>query len=245
MRFKKSFFGIVAALCVVSISNSPVQAATLLHEYLFDTAGVVDSVGGSNGTLMGGASVGSGVLSLDGVDDYVQFTSMLVPTGLSPFSVTLDAQQLSMPSGFVELISQGSSGGNGFYIGHDTIGNFRFGDQHVFTGQPFPNDNLFHSYALTSDVFGTKFYVDGSLLFSSGTQISAISTGSDTRLGRQFDPFAEYFHGNIDNVRIYSGALTAEEVSNGGSSLQVSAPGALILFGLGLVGLVRARRKYC
>jgi hypothetical protein len=237
---------VVGSLCValglLSQTAPPVQAATLLHEYLFTTPGAVtDSVGGANGTLFGGASVAGGILSLDGVDDYVEFGSKLVPTGLNAFSVTLDARQLSRTPGvFVALISQGQSGANGFYIGHNTVGDFRFGDQHTVTGQPYPTDNLFHSFALTSDALGTNFYVDGSLIFTSGIQIAATALGTNTRLGRQFDPFSEFFHGNLDNVRIYSGALTAEEI---GGETSVPAPGALALFGLGLVGIGFAGRR--
>src|SRR5262249_26206085 len=39
------------------------------------------------------------------------------------------------------------------------------------------------------------------------------SDGDDTRLGRQFDPFDEYFNGNMDELWVYSGTLTAEEVA--------------------------------
>ena len=233
--------GLAFACCILVETASPARAAVLLHEYLFDGAGVTDTAGGANGTLFGGATVASGLLSLDGVNDYVEFGSKLVPTGLSAFSVTLDAQQLSRAPGFIEMISQGSSGPSGFYIGHNTGGNFRFGDQHTATGVAFPNDNLFHSYALTSDSLGTNFYVDGSLVFTSGVQIGTTVIGSNTRLGRQFDPFGEFFHGNLDNVRIYSGALTAEEI--GSATTQVPAPGVLALFGLGLAGLGYAGRK--
>lgn len=234
--------GLCFACCILFQPTTPARAAILLHEYLFDGAGVTDTAGSANGTLFGGATIGSGVLSLDGVNDYVEFGAKLVPTGLSAFSVTMDAKQLSRGPGFIEMISQGSSGPSGFYIGHNPGGNFRFGDQHTVTGIPFPNDNLFHSYALTSDGLGTNFYVDGFLVFTSGIQIGTTAIGSNTRLGRQFDPFGEFFHGNLDNVRIYSGALTAEEISSGIAS-KVSAPGALALFGLGLAGLSFAGRK--
>ena len=159
VRVKAVLSGLCLAMGILSHTAPSVQAATLLHEYLFDAPGAIDSVGGANGTLFGGATVGGGVLSLDGVDDYVEFGAKLVPTGLTAFSVTLDAQQLSRTPGvFVEMISQGSSGAGGFYIGHDTVGNLRFGDQHTGTGLFFPTDNLFHSYALTSDALGTNFW---------------------------------------------------------------------------------------
>ncbi len=37
--------------------------------------------------------------------------------------------------------------------------------------------------------------------------------GADTRLGQQYDPWGEFFHGNVDELWIFSGALTATEVA--------------------------------
>jgi hypothetical protein len=100
-----------ALAAVLVIAPTVSQAAVLLHEYTFGGASVIDSVGGQNGILVGGASVSGGVLNLDGTSGYVQFGAQLVPTGLTAFSVTLDAQQLSRtPGAFMELISQGQSG---------------------------------------------------------------------------------------------------------------------------------------
>src|SRR5262249_11468598 len=91
-----------------------------------------DSAGANNGTLQGGAAFTSGVsgqaFSFDGSTGYVQFASHVVPTSGS-FSVTLFEKSNSPQSGsFVEWISQGSSGGPGFYIGHNTSGIIRVGD---------------------------------------------------------------------------------------------------------------------
>jgi hypothetical protein len=233
-----------ALAAVLVIAPTVSQAAVLLHEYTFGGASVIDSVGGQNGILVGGASVSGGVLNLDGTSGYVQFGAQLVPTGLTAFSVTLDAQQLSRtPGAFMELISQGQSGAPGFYIGHSTTGEVRIGDQFTATGVAFPNDNTNHSYAVTSDGSGTKFYLDGLLAFSSAVQINTPAFGTATRLGRQFDPFAELFHGNIDNLRIFSGALTDFEVANLSVTASLPAPGALALFAVGLAGLSLMRRR--
>ena len=59
-------------------------------------------------------------------------------------------------------------------------------------------------------------YIDGSSSNanndqSSGT-VSSFSNTSNVRIGNDYD--GEYFNGNVDDVRIYSTALTASEVSN-------------------------------
>lgn len=176
---------------------------------------MVDSVGTATGTLFNGASLLGGNLSLDGIDDYVQLNQKIVPTGPAALSVTVHAQQASVQSGtFVELISQGPGGAAGFYIGHNPDRLIRLGDQFTFTGVPFPSDGNFHFYALTSDAAtGTRFYIDSSLVFSSPTQLNTTALGTDTRFGRQFLSFDEFFHGLINDVRVYDVALTAAEIA--------------------------------
>ena len=64
---------------ILTICTVGVTQAALIHHYDF-TSGVNDTVGGSNGVLVNGASVSGGALNLDGIDDYVQFSSHIVPT---------------------------------------------------------------------------------------------------------------------------------------------------------------------
>ncbi len=218
----------VLFLLVLVVFAAPrfVAAATLIHRYTFDGAGptVVDSVGGANGVLVGGASLAGGNLVLDGSSGHVQLNQKIVPTGASAFSVTLVAQQLSARAGaHVEMISQGFSqnipGSAGFYIGHRPISQFqdrniRLTDQILNTGVPFPDDGLFHFYALTSNATGTRFFIDSIQVFTSATQLTPIVGGSNTCFGNQFcsQSFTEFFHGLIDDVRVYSGALTSAEI---------------------------------
>ncbi|MDP6564466.1 MAG: hypothetical protein QF578_06535 [Alphaproteobacteria bacterium] len=92
---------------VATAGSDHAKAAALIHHYDFNGAGVIDTVGGANGTLFGGASVSGGVLNLDGINDYVEMVgNKIVPTGTSAFTVSLDARQLSNQVGHRELISQ-------------------------------------------------------------------------------------------------------------------------------------------
>ena len=98
-------------------------------------------VGTANGRLFNGASVSAGQLHLDGVDDYVQFQEGIVPT-VGDFSVAFFALEVSPQATYAEIISQGFSGGPGFYVGYDPDHNFRIGDGLLFTGIPFPSDGF-------------------------------------------------------------------------------------------------------
>jgi len=211
----------------------------LIHEYNFDGSGVTDSVGTADGTLLGGATVTGGKLVLDGSNDWVDFSSALIPLS-GDFSVQFDAQGFPQNNGlYTEMISQGG----GFYIGYDPSHNFRLSDTYLSTGVAFPSDNLTHNYLLTSSASGgTSLYIDYTLVFSGGAALHP--TNTDTRLGRQYGPHAEYFPGTMDNVSIYEGAFSLDEVHapvagvpESGSTLSL-----LVIAGASLVALRRRPR---
>lgn len=186
-------------------------AALPLHHYSFNgSGGIVDSVGTAEGTLLNGATVTSGTLLLDGVDDYVQFEERLIPTTGS-FSVTFFAQELSPASDRMEIISQGCSYCPGFYVGYYPSPMMRVGDEWQNTGIPFPSDTRFHHYTVTADARQTRLYIDGDLV-ATNSPIHLSADGDATRLGMQFQSWGENFHGNIDELWVFGGTLTDSEV---------------------------------
>lgn len=178
-----------------------------------------DSVGGASGTLQGGATYGPGIsgkaFSFNGSSAYVQFGTGVVPT-VGSYTVSLFARQNATQDGYVELISQGSPGGPGFYVGHDPSGNIRVGDDWLNTGVPFPTDTRWHLFTVTVDAGAneSQLYVDGMLRATLNRTVWPGRGGDATRLGSQFDPYGEYFNGLIDDVAIFSRALSASEVEN-------------------------------
>ena len=160
-----------------------------------------------------------GVLRLDGIDDYVQFDSHLVPHS-GAFSVSFFAKRAGeQGGGHIEWISQGSSGAPGFYIGYhyysDGATNYiRITDNHSGSSNPsFPTDLLQHHVAVTTDGNNTWYYLDGVLNTTLTGGCPTTTTGTHTRFGRQFGSNGEYFHGDIDEMRIFSGTLDACDVA--------------------------------
>ena len=150
---------LVLLVCVASAD------ASQIHFYNFNTD-ASDSIGSAHGTLMGGANVSGGYLNLNGSTAFVQFSQKIVPTSGS-YTVALFAFESQPTPGFVELISQGSSAGPGFYIGHNPSGTIRVTDSWA-PGIPFPSDAALHHFALVVDSSAgtSKFYIDGSLAAS-------------------------------------------------------------------------------
>jgi probable HAF family extracellular repeat protein len=187
--------------------------ATLIHYYDF-ASGVTDLAGTANATLINGATVSGGRLTLNGTNQYAQFSSKIVPTAGS-YSVALFARHRTAQTGYVEWISQGLTGGPGFYLGHDPSRNIRVTDSWTGTGVPAAGaDGIFHHYAMVvnTQTNTTKLFVDG-VLKATHAAIGTTTSGDNTRLGAQFQTFGEYHNGDLDEVRVYTGALTDAQVA--------------------------------
>lgn len=239
-------FSCIAALSVLfALGALPGWAQTLTHQYTFNTD-ASDSVGGANGTLFNGASISGGRLLLDGVDDYVQLSTKIVPTSGS-YSVSLFARQTAVQSGYTEFISQGFSGGPGFYIGTAPGNGIRVTDSWQNTTVTLPNDFALHHYALTVNATTNQsaFYFDG-VLRATMTGIATTTGGTDTRFGNQFAGFSEYFRGELDDIRVYNGALSAGQVTTIAAVTSAPEPDALLLTACGafpLLGVLFYRRR--
>jgi hypothetical protein len=203
----------------VKEKTSPVDAADfnalskgLLAYYPFDE-NANDAVGQANGALLNGAIVNGGYLNLDGADDYVQIPQKIVPTSGS-YSVSIFARQnVDQTYQLIELISQGYTGGPGFYIGHSGR-SVRFSDFWSETGVAIPSFGSWNHYVLVVDSVAnvSRLYLNDVLCESKNQAIVTTSGGDATRFGRQFGGFNEFFNGSLDNVRIYNRALSESEV---------------------------------
>ena len=230
-------------LCVALAMSA--NAATLIHYYPF-TVDASDQAGTDHGTLQGGASVSGGVLNLDGTNDHVTFAAHLIP-GAGSFSVWMSSKVgfAGPVGGIMEMISQGGSG-SAFYLGPAGT-TTRVGDNWTSAYTPFPSDGLWHNYAVTVDAVNdiTRLYIDGSQVSFINIEIGHGAGGTHTFLGKQYSTHGEYWNGQIDNVRIYTGELTPGEITalNGGGS-EVPEPWTMALTGAGLivVGLGRKLR---
>jgi hypothetical protein len=236
-----------STVLLIAMYVPTVAAAQLAHHYRFN-GDANDAVGGANGTLLNGATASGGRLRLDGVNDYVQFGSQLVPT-TSSFSLALFASRSSTQAGFAEFYSQGASG-SGVYVGlTPNAGNTRFTDlQQGVLFSPGIN-NLVH-YGMTYDRAGgiLRCYIGGvQACFVNGVANWFTSVGSNTRFGRQFDPFAEFFHGELADVRVYRSVLSAsemQELANGLTTVPEPSTWAMLATGvLGVFGVQRRRRR--
>ncbi|MES2176753.1 MAG: LamG-like jellyroll fold domain-containing protein [Gemmatimonadota bacterium] len=232
---------IFAVAIALTFGATPAHAQ-LLHR--FDFSNGLTDLGNtaSSGSLYAGATVSGGVLNLNGLTSYVEFTSLLIPQS-GPYSVMFLAE--SAPgnnTGLSEIISQGQSG-SALYMGTYN-GGLRLGDQWPGPTGTFLSDNAFHHYALTNDGTLDRFYIDGDLIASHAATWT--SSGWFTRLGRQYYPHDEYYNGQVDEVRIYGSALSETEIEAAISGEDLNAtpePSSVVLLATGFAGLCVAVRR--
>lgn len=217
----------------LSVVADPVS---LRHRYSFnESSGTVakDSAGTADGTLQGAAALGGGKVTLDGVDSYVDLPNGVV-SGLGD-NATIEAWYSYDGGGAWSRLfdfgtkDDGENGtGNGvdyvFFTPKSGDGMPRFianypngGDSTVFShpgSVPLKSEYaLTITYSFAGKV--ARMYTNG-VLVSTGpvsVPLSALTTDVNNWIGRsqfQGDP---YFAGSVNEFRLYSGAMTPEQVA--------------------------------
>jgi Concanavalin A-like lectin/glucanases superfamily len=142
--------------------------------------------------------------------DNASTSAYLVPSS-GDFTVEL---WFNVPSNAttMEFVSQGSSG-TGFYLGIlGTNGQFRAGDGWQTTDVSVPVNQWAH-LAVTSAAGVGSLYLNGALVATNNTySVSSAGSGSFFTIGQQFSPFFEYLTGTLDQIRVWSLALTQAQV---------------------------------
>ena len=199
-----------------------------------------DALGTYNGTLVNGATYGTGIInqgfSLDGVNDYVSVGNLLNFDGSTPFSLSCWFNPNNV-SGFKPLISNmiGSPTYQGIELQissnvlrvflNNTSGtnSIRFSGSTTFT--PSAWYHAVFTYDGSKDISGCNLYFNSSLETKTSTVnnlTGSIYSGSNTYLGTGQN-FTLYNSGLLDEVGIWNRVLTsteATELYNSGAAKQ-------------------------
>jgi hypothetical protein len=188
----------------------------------------LDEMGNYNGTLGTGNSapswitsgkIGNG-LQFDGSNDYVsmgnvlnQTSSFTVAAWIYPHDITTSGQRIvvkdSSSDGWALSLGDGGSNTVRFFI--------RDLSEIILDSTNIIQTNAWqHIVGVYDATAGTKkLYINGSLnAGSTGLTGAPVSNTANFGIGGNPDTTANFFDGNIDNVKIYEKALTAAEVMN-------------------------------
>ncbi len=264
MRKPGFFVRLILCIAAIILWTAPPAGAVPLNGLVAFWRGdgdATDSSGnGHSGTLTNSASFDSGLQNqafrLGGSDDYVDFGS---PGGLllSDTSFTISswvnfsaASDFTNDEGIVQRYTE-SGGAWGllryrtgeFLFALDTDGTWPPTRELISTITPDLN-RWYHVAAVYDHPSGyTKLYVDGSLDSSAaGSPItiypgaSTVTVGDWYRLNDATCCAATAVSGRVDEVAIYSRALSASEIA------AIPEPSTALLLSLGLAGLAARRR---
>jgi len=218
------------------------------------TVQAIRETSGDTGTLGGTADpTGSWIpgkygscLSFDGIDDQVTFPGMALPSGSSPRTFAFWVRtSATATSDYQTLFSHGgnSTTGQRFTIRLDNVPNttnphrlrLEVSGGSIVGTQPV-NDGLWHHVALVlSDrnqngalnIDETLLYVDGvpDPIRSVTPKNISITPGFTPTLGGSSHAANYNFTGDIDDVRIFPRALSAEEIQSLGAPASIIPPG--------------------
>ena len=218
-------------LAAVFGAVSGLHAANLVHRYSF-TSDANDSVGAANGTLLGGATISSGAVVLNGSGGYVDLPNGIVST-LS--NVTFEAWLTDNGSGnWARIIDFGcSTGGDGaagtgtnylFLCPQSGSGNLRgaittsnnSNEQQVNSASRLPAGSLTHVvWTIDAAAQDSRLYVDSALVAENTAMTlnpSMLGNTFNNWIGRSQFSGDNYLNASITEFRIYDGALTGTEV---------------------------------
>lgn len=207
------------------------------RQYPFDGTGteVLDTRGGPSAQLLGGATLdGSGVVHLDGVDDYVDLPNGLL-AGASELSIAVWVRRIGGPAAYKRVFDIGTTGnGEDPPLDASTTGKAYLA---VGTATGYPHSGLAAlmtaggppgEIAATSDVVLDKemhlvavvvssdalsLYYDGGLV-AQVTRTVELSSILDENawLGRSQYSADGFLEGDYADLRLFSGALSACQV---------------------------------
>lgn len=232
----------------ITVTAAPSGDVTtgLVHRWKFDESigtSTADSVGPNNGILTNGSTWATGqsgsALNLDGVDDYVATASDLATTlsGTATLTAWLKTTQIGTNTFWS---TPGIAGIERHWHDNDIFWGIlndqgrigiQAGDAAGVTSTTAINDGVWHHLAFTRNA-GTgqlQVYVDGVLQGSVVGAVGAKTTpfSSIGRIENSEGP-ATYLKGGLDDVRVYSRILSAEEVlavkANPGTTTPVPPP---------------------
>ncbi len=214
--------------------STPSSDNLIAHWNFDETSGstVVDSVGGHNGTLNYGPTLGaaappsgSTAISFDGADDYIEVahaSDFVLSDGTVQLWFLSD--DLSYAEAMFSKDSEYYDTGGHFHLyrnGDDIVTRIQSTSASYYVQEPnVISTGTWYHVAVTFGSAGLKLYVNGTLADTNsytggwnGNSEPLVFGGSTAASGNGVaTPVYGHFDGRIDNVAIYDRALTASEI---------------------------------
>jgi len=181
---------------------------------------VLDEWGNNVGTVSGNPQVVAGVngnaLEFDGTGDWITIASASgLPQGNDPFSISAWVNFDSLPAWKIVTAwgNMGARRTNWFVISSGRLQHINYSNNPADTirGNTTLSVGSWHHIAVTYDGVTRRFYADGVFDGLNTPQTMAVS-GSDLTIAYDANGNGRHYVGSIDEVGIYSEALTVQSI---------------------------------
>ena len=116
------------------------------------------------------------------------------------------------------MVSKSPASGSGFFVALDGESEVvtEIDGTRIYTNGPTVDDGEWHMITMTYDGSAQKIYIDGQLQATSSATVGNAEDNLTELMFAAWDASSESadFDGNIDDIKIYSYALTTEEIGN-------------------------------
>jgi hypothetical protein len=199
------------------ITPTEPDAANLVGRWALDGSANDSSGNGYNGTELGGPTYVSGVdgqaVRLDGVDDYIDLGNPADwPSGPAPRTMSAWAMTNSVEAGWRWAVAYGTGAtGQAMFLGMNTADLYGGGYGDDVSISNFWVMDEWHHLGLTYDGATARLYADGIEVAAAAKTWNLVLNRA--HIGQQVNDSFEFWNGSVDEVRIYSVALSADEVA--------------------------------
>jgi hypothetical protein len=191
--------------------NTPISSATLIVPAQTKALYQVASVWQNFGSIFEPATH----LNFDGVNDRVELPNESNFDFTSTFSMEAWIRVTSFTQEWQTVISKGAEGPRIHRFGVSDFIAFGTGPSNDLVSTVSVNDGNWHHIAATCNNGFKSLYVDGVLQGTQNVGTPLVTNNDNVRIGSQIDSYSPIraFHGDIDDVRIWNVARTAEQIN--------------------------------
>ena len=206
-------------------SGSPPNLVNLVGLWHFDTDANDSTVNHNDGTFIGDAYLiptgyFGNALSLDGTEDYVSVadsTSLDITTGLT-IEAWVHTDVSISGSTQMQIVDKGEHSSSSAYMlmiyNGDLYGRVNKNNATACIYTSYPNDGEWHHVAYTFKSGEQELYIDGSNVVSNTGSATITLNSYPLLIGRGVNRPQYCWNGEIDEVRIWDGALTTEQIED-------------------------------